>query len=57
MSCENCESVQEGLTDDGAAYVRIGNGNVQIAGCRKHLQELLEKLRVAGPGKSKGETK
>lgn len=26
-------------------YVRVGNGNVLISGCKTHLQELIETLR------------
>lgn len=50
MSCEECKEVQEkGYTpytgQMAYTYVRIGNGNVLIAGCDKHLSELLHKLR------------
>lgn len=39
MSCKDCEE------NPVESYVRIGNGNVMIVGCVKHLRELIEKLR------------
>lgn len=39
MSCKNCEE------NPVESYVRIGNGNVMIVGCVKHLRELIDKLR------------
>lgn len=49
MSCEECEKMQRivfGAPETAfIAYVRVGNGNVAIVGCDKHLKELLEKLR------------
>lgn len=39
MSCKDCEE------NPVVTYVRIGNGNVQVIGCLKHLRELIEKLR------------
>lgn len=41
MSCKNCEE------NPIETYVRIGNGNVMIVGCIKHLRELIENLRLA----------
>lgn len=51
MSCEECEEIQKVAFDKNIndsipiAYVRIGNGNVAIVGCQKHLKELLDKYR------------
>lgn len=39
MSCKICEK------NPIESYVRIGNGNVKIVGCEKHLRELIDKLR------------
>jgi len=39
MSCKNCEE------SPIETYVRVGNGNVRIVGCEKHLRELIMKLR------------
>ena len=39
MSCQVCEETPI------VTYVRVGNGNVQIAGCEKHLKQLIEELR------------
>lgn len=39
MSCKNCEE------NPIETYVRVGNGNVMIVGCEKHLRELIMKLR------------
>lgn len=39
MSCKICEE------NPIKTYVRVGNGNVMIVGCEKHLRELLAKLR------------
>ena len=41
MSCKNCEE------NPIETCVRIGNGIVTITGCREHLRELLEMLRLA----------
>lgn len=41
MSCKNCEE------NPVVTYVRVGNGNVQVIGCVKHLRELIDKLRLA----------
>lgn len=41
MSCKYCEE------SPIETYVRIGNGNVMIVGCVKHLRELIDKLRLA----------
>lgn len=41
MSCKHCEE------NPIETYVRVGNGNVTIVGCEKHLRELIDKLRLA----------
>lgn len=43
MSCRSCE--YEPLE----TYVRVGNGNVMITGCWKHLKELLDKYNAKDP--------
>lgn len=52
MSCRDCEAVQD-RADRGEphfeSYVRVGNGNVRILGCREHLRQLLEQLRRGEP--------
>lgn len=53
MSCKACEHAQEpDITNsvtrlNRATYVRIGNGNVLVSGCQKHVKELAELLRKA----------
>lgn len=42
MSCEDCTKKQE---EGKYTFVRIGNANVLVSGCDKHLRELMEKLR------------
>lgn len=39
MSCRVCEE------EPIQTYIRVGNGNVMVAGCEKHLKELFAKLR------------
>ena len=39
MSCTKCEE------EPIQTWVRIGNGNVMVVGCQKHLRELMERLR------------
>lgn len=39
MSCTKCEE------EPIQTWVRIGNGNVMVVGCQKHLRELMEILR------------
>lgn len=44
MSCVACDEAQElnekSLTHlNNATFIRVGNGNVLIAGCQKHLEE------------------
>lgn len=41
MSCKHCEE------NPVVTYVRVGNGNVEVVGCIKHLRELIENLRLA----------
>jgi hypothetical protein len=38
MSCTKCEE------EPIQTWVRIGNGNVMVVGCQKHLRELMEIL-------------
>lgn len=38
MSCQACDDLEI------VTHVRVGRANVQIAGCREHLRELLETL-------------
>ena len=39
MSCVKCEE------ESVRTFVRVGNGNVEIIGCKKHLKELIDLLR------------
>lgn len=39
MSCRDCEQFQ--AQPERTSYVKVGTGNVEIRGCRKHLGELL----------------
>lgn len=55
MSCLACEAAQE-LNDDGyahnttgRAYVRVGNGNVELVGCVEHVAELVTERRRQAP--------
>lgn len=41
MACINCKIAQE---NDIVSYVRIGNANVLVSGCDKHLNEMFELL-------------
>jgi len=47
MSCEECNDEQERNEEIAGmhTYVRVGNGNVLIMGCKNHLTELINKLR------------
>lgn len=53
MSCQDCEVAQAPDPTNAvtglnmATYVRVGPANVLISGCRKHLGELIDKLRAA----------
>ena len=48
MGCNSCEIETKSQDLQGSiAYVRVGNGNVAIIGCRDHLRALIEKLRSA----------
>lgn len=38
MSCKNCDDQK------GVAYYRLGNANVGLIGCDRHLNELLRKV-------------
>jgi hypothetical protein len=53
MSCQACDIAQE--LDDRPdsistlklqTFLRVGNGNVMISGCRKHLEEMTGKALV-----------
>lgn len=46
MSCIACEEAQESAPNNltllkGGTYIRVGNANVLIVGCHKHLEELM----------------
>ena len=43
MSCEECEKEQK--TKEKEYYFRIGNGNVLVFGCPKHIKMLQENIR------------
>jgi hypothetical protein len=43
MSCVYCEAAQE--KPRTTAYIRVGNANVEITGCEKHLGELIDIYR------------
>jgi len=45
MSCKDCEKEQETL-EKKQYYFRIGNGNILVFGCEKHVTELQKKIRV-----------
>jgi len=44
MSCDDCNKEQE--TKEKEYYFRIGNGNVLVYGCQKHVAELQKLIRV-----------
>lgn len=43
MSCKACEQAQ---ASDGVAYYRLGNANLAVQGCRKHLAEAFDRLNL-----------
>ena len=43
MSCKDCELEQETL--DKQYFFRIGNGNILVFGCEKHVGELQKIIR------------
>ena len=51
MSCEECKKIQEIAFNKNIdetipiCYVRVGNSNMALVGCEKHLKETIEKLR------------
>ena len=45
MACELCEFAEVGAGYE--YYTRIGNGNVRLLGCEKHVKELIELVRYA----------
>ena len=51
MSCEDCDKIQNLAFDKNIAetaqicYVRVGVSNIAIVGCKKHLKEVMAKLR------------
>ena len=53
MSCRDCEAQQELAFNKNISksppigYLRVGNSNVAIVGCDKHLKELIDKFRSA----------
>jgi hypothetical protein len=52
VSCRDCEAVQDRADrrePHQVAFVRIGNGNVLILGCREHMRQLLEQLHRGEP--------
>jgi hypothetical protein len=52
MSCDDCEIIQDEWTkwtNDSflQVYIRVGNANIQVIGCDKHLKDLSDLLRKA----------
>ena len=51
MSCEECDQIQDKAFDKNIpetvpiVYVRVGNSNMAIVGCKKHCKEIIDKLR------------
>jgi hypothetical protein len=51
MSCEDCEKIQNLAFNKNIdespdiCYIRIGNSNLALVGCEKHLKEAINKLR------------
>lgn len=51
MSCKECDEIQDKTFDKNnpasmpICYVRIGNSNLALVGCRKHLKEAIDKIR------------
>ena len=43
MSCEKCDEIDK---KGDVAYYRIGNTNVGLIGCDKHLSMLIELIRL-----------
>lgn len=41
MSCKDCENAR---ACGAVFYLRVGNGNMALSGCRGHVGELLDKL-------------
>ena len=50
MSCEDCDKIQEIAFNKNIAestaicYYGIGNSNLALIGCRKHLKMVIDKL-------------
>ena len=51
MSCEDCNKIQDLAFDKNIpettpiVYVRVGNSNMALVGCKKHCKEVVDKLR------------
>lgn len=43
MSCNDCELEQEKM--HRRYYFRVGNSNILVYGCEKHMKQLRDKLR------------
>jgi hypothetical protein len=53
MSCEDCEKAQD---EEAAFYYRIGPANVQVRGCREHVQDMFGRLRAYGVRKEEADS-
>lgn len=51
MSCDDCEHENQRVYDESPpqCWVRVGNANVRVIGCQKHLKMTIDLLR-AGRG-------
>jgi hypothetical protein len=51
MSCKECDEIQDKTFDKNNPasmpiyYVRMGNSNLALVGCRKHVKEAIDKMR------------
>lgn len=43
MSCKECGVAQDG--PQGSYYFRWKNANIELRGCREHIQEVMDALR------------
>jgi len=47
MSCKDCDDLQDRVDYDGPSYfIRIGNGNVQLLGCEKHVRLFIQQYNA-----------
>ena len=52
MSCRPCQDAQNGLTETSSYYFRWRDATIELRGCQRHIEEVMDWLRKSFDEKS-----